>query len=58
MPRISDISEEEDTRSMPGAQGSIEEQDLGSMPWICNGATMEDEGRGPGFHTQNLQPVP
>ncbi len=41
---------------MPGISATSEEEDLGSMPKICNGA-MEKEGGGPKFHTQDLQPA-
>jgi hypothetical protein len=41
---------------MPGISATSEEEHLGSMPKICNGA-MEKEGGGPEFHTQDLQPA-
>jgi hypothetical protein len=69
MPRISTASEEEDWDPCPGSWGggpgiqpgissTSEEEDPGSMPGICNGATTEEEGGGPGFHTRDLHPVP
>jgi hypothetical protein len=72
MPGISATSEKEDPRSMTGISAALEEEDPGSMPGIsatseedpgsmhriCNGATTEKEGGGPGFHTRDLRPVP